>query len=429
MPVILKLQNYDGLFNRLTTDKIIINQVDIFNSENKEMMDSAIMMNYSEDNLSIIPSCKCGNIKGEYYVGDVCGKCSTTVTNSLDDAISFLIWAQAPKDVERFISPTMMMILLKRYKITKPNIKLVEYIMLPSMKIDTKQQRGNIHQLEKLDYILAQNGITRGYNSFVTHFFRIVEILETEFMKKAKNDEPDFLNFIHDNRDNIFSNYLPFPNRIIFATESSEFGRLIDKSILTPINVIRRLTGIDLNTRPGAIKQAKVARSMIELSQFYEKYMSDSIFSKPGLIRQQVDAARSHFTARAVIVSIAGPHEHDEVHICWSVACSLLRPYILNRLYARGYAYKQAINFLIYHNRIYHPLLDEIFHEIIQASGTGLTALFNRNPSLHRGSVQTVRITKVKTDATDTTFSMSDRIGPSFNSDHDGKIIAVSKTS
>lgn len=103
----------------------------------------------------------------------------------------------------------------------------------------------------------------------------------------------------------------------------------------------------------------------------------------------------------------------------------MLRPMILNRLYHRGYSYKKAITFLIYHNRIYHPLLDEIFQEIIAGSERGLPAFFNRNPSLHRGSIQLVRITHVKPDANDTTFSMSDRIGPSFNSDHDGDEMSI----
>lgn len=420
MPVTLQLQSYDEIYNRLTTDKILINDVDIFNTENKEMLDNIIMMNYSEDNISIIPSCKCGELKGEYYVGDMCHRCKTTVINNLDDAISFLIWAQAPKGVERFISPMALMILINRYKITKPNIRLIEYIMIPGFKIDKKQQKGNMHLLEKLDYLLDKNGITRGYNSFVTHFFKIIEILEVEFMKKTKVFDSTFLDFLTKNKDNIFSSVLPFPNRVIFATESNELGLFVDKSLLTPVEVIRRLTGIDQRTRTDAEKQKKVARSLIDMAQFYDTYMKDSIFSKPGLIRQQIDAARSHFTARAVIVSIAGVHDHDELHIPWSVACSLLRPYILNCLYRKGYSYKQAVNFLIYHNRIYNPIINEIFHEIIAASNGGMKALFNRNPSLHRGSIQAVRITKVKTDASDTTFGMSDRIGPSFNSDHDG---------
>lgn len=416
----LILQNFDDLYHRLTTDKVLINHIDIFNAQTKEMLDDIIIKNYSEDNLSIIPSCQCGELKGEYYVGDVCHKCNTRVVNGVDDAISFLLWVHKPESVEKFISPIVMQILMERYKISRPNVSLIQYFLTPNFKIDKKYQRNNLDQLERLDYLLKQNHIPKGYNSLVNNFMKVITLLEQEFYKKKKTGEPDFIEFMQENLHNIFSDYLPFPNKIIFATESNELGRFIDKFLLSPINVIRRLTGIDRHTKPTAVKQLKVAKSLIEMGKFYEDYMKKPIFKKIGLIRQQVNSARSHFTARAVIVSIATPHNHNELHIPWSVACSLLRPFILNQLYRRGYFYKKAINFLIYHNKIYHPLLDEIFHEIIRQSDGGITALFNRNPSLHRGSIQTVRVTKVKTDTGDTTFSMSTRIGPAFNSDFDG---------
>lgn len=420
MPTNLKLEGYDALYDRLATDKVLINDVDIFNAQTKEVIDSIIMRNYSEDNLSIIPSCQCGDLKGAYYVGDVCRVCNTRVVNSLDDPISFLVWVRKPQEVERFISPIVLAVLVNRYKMTKPNVPLISYILLPNFKIDRKQQKLNIHILERLEYLLEQNNIPRGYNSFIQNFFRIIEILETEFYKKKTPGEPDFLEFLQSNKDNIFSNNLPFPNKMIFATESNELGRFIDKSLLQPINVIRRLTGIDLYTKPSSVKQLKVAKSLLDLAEFNTQYLKKVIFGKPGLIRQEISSARSHLTARAVIVSIAGIHNHDELHLCWSGACSLLRPFILNRLYSRGFSYKDASNFLLYHNQIYNPILDEIFKEIVAASGTGLLAFFSRNPSLHRGSIQLVRITKIKTDPMDKTFSMSDRIGPSFNSDHDG---------
>lgn len=421
----LAYQNFDEIYHRLATDKVLINRIDIFNQETKEVLDSIIMKNYSEDNLSIIPSCQCGELKGAYYVGDVCHKCNTRVVNGLDDAVSFLLWVERPQEVEYFISPIIIANLMDRYKISRPSVKLVEYIMLPSFKIDRKQQKSNLPVLERLDFLLKQHGIPRGYNSFVQNFFKIIEILESEFVKKKTTDEGDFVQLLQDNKHHIFSNYLPFPNKILFASETNELGRFVDRAVLSPINTIRRLTGIDLHTRPSHIKQAKVARSLIDLAQFYEKYIEDVIFGKPGLIRQQLTATRSHFTARAVITSIPGIHEHDELHLPWSIGCTLMRPFILASLYRRGYSYRQACNFLTFHNRIYHPLLDEIFHEFIDSSMNpngkkGLLALFNRNPSLHRGSIQTVRITRFKTDPEDHTFSMSDRIGPSFNSDHDG---------
>jgi len=420
MPVVLKLKNFDTIYNSLTTDKILINYIDIFNTENKEMLDKLIIKNYSEDNLSIIPSCHCGELKGTYYVGDVCSNCGTTVTSSIDDNISFLLWLETPQEVEYFISPIILAILIDRYKITKPNVPLIKYIMLPNYVIDKKQQKNNLWLLERLDFLLQSNDIKRGYNSFIQNFFKIIHILETEFVKEKISERQAFYNFLVNNKEHIFSRYLPFPNKIMFAMDSNELGRFIDKSLLNPINVIRRLTGIDLYTKPSYVKQVKVAKSLIDLAEFYKGYMKTAFFSKSGLIRQHISSTRSHFTARAVITSIPGPHDYDELHIPWSLACSLLREHILNRLYARGYSYKQAIDFLMYHNKIYHPLLDEIFKEIILASGNGVKCLFNRNPSLHRGSIQTVRITRVKTDVDDNTFSMSYLIAPSFNADYDG---------
>ena len=171
MPVVLRLKNFDSIYDTLKTDKILVNTIDIFNSDTKEMLDQLIIKNYSEDNLSIIPSCHCGELKGTYYVGDVCSHCGTTVTSSVDDNISFLLWLEKPQEVEWFISPIVLSILLNRYKITKPNVPLIKYIMIPNYVIDKKQQKKNLGLLEKLDFLLQSNGIKRGYNSFVTNFF------------------------------------------------------------------------------------------------------------------------------------------------------------------------------------------------------------------------------------------------------------------
>jgi hypothetical protein len=438
MPVVLKFINYNTIYENIKTDKILINEIDIFNTETKEMLDKIIIKNYSEDNLSIIPSCQCGELRDTHNVGDTCSNCKTTVTSSIDDNISFLLWLKQPADIEMFISPVILTILLNRYKITKPNVPLIKYILLPNYVIDRKQQKKNLHLLERLDFLLKSNGIPRGYNSFIKNFYRIIEILDSEFVKEKASEKAAFYEFLVKNQPYIFHNYLPFPNKIMFAMDSNELGKFIDKSLLNPINVIRRLTGIDLHTRPSHIKQNKIAKSLLDLAEFYPAYNKSAFFSKPGLIRQHIGSGRNNFTARAVITSIYGPHEYDELWMPWSLSCSLFREHILNRLYARNYSYKQASNFMIFHNKIYHPVLDEIFKEIVAAASkdasfekvlldllplelkVGIRNFFNRNPSLHRGSIQTLRITKFKTNPNDNTYSMSYLIAPSFNADYDG---------
>lgn len=419
MPLTLELKNHDELFHRMTSDKLLLNNQDLLSSENKVMLDQLIMKNYTEDNLSLVPSCSCGDITGAYYVGDVCSKCNTKVASSIDDNLSYLLWLEKPHGVEKFVSPTILAILLARYKISKPTVQLVKYIMLPNLQID-KQQRKNRDQLDRLDFILQNHGIKRGYNSFVTNFFTIVEILEREFSKVKKAEKEEFLNFLRANEHAIFSNYLPFPNRIVFAIDSNELGAFIDKSLLDPINAMRRVTGIDLYTKPSQTKQARVAKSLIELAGFYFNYMYNSFFVKPGLIRKHISSTRSHFTARAVITSIPGPHRYDKLYLPWSLSCTLFREHILNRLRTKGFSYRNAVNHLMYHNRLYCPIIDQIFNEIISCSEDGIECWFQRNPSLHRGSIQSVGIVRVKTDVDDNTISMSYLIAKAFNADYDG---------
>ncbi|WP_396190024.1 hypothetical protein, partial [Flavobacterium sp.] len=130
----LRYQNFDRIYNRLNTDKVLINRIDIFNLETKAILDSIMMKNYTDDNISIIPACQCGELKGGYYLGNVCHRCQTRVVNGLDDSISFLLWLERPQEVERFISPIVMANLLDRYKISRPSVSLIEYIMVPGFK-------------------------------------------------------------------------------------------------------------------------------------------------------------------------------------------------------------------------------------------------------------------------------------------------------
>ena len=174
MAVTLSLINYDDIYATSKTEKILINYIDVFNKETKEKLDDLIVKNYTEDNLSLIPTCRCGELKGVYYIGQTCHKCNTTVVSAEDNMISFLLWAKAPQGVQKFINLIILQVLLNRYKLNKPKVSLVEYIINSSYKFDKKQNLKNYNQIEKLDYLLREHNIKRGYNSFIENFFRIV---------------------------------------------------------------------------------------------------------------------------------------------------------------------------------------------------------------------------------------------------------------
>ena len=436
MGISLEFVSFDNIFAKTETDKIIINDINIFDNDYREILNSIIVKNYDEDTISLIPSCKCGHIQGTYYVGDKCELCNTTVAHELENNINYLIWATKPIGVCEFISPIVLSMLEeKKIKVNKTSIDLIQWLINPSYRLTNKL----IDDCEMGNYILTfikKNNIERNYNSFVNNFNLIMEFLRDVHNKlKPKNTVKNnhFFDTIIKNKHIIFSNYLPFPNSIIFAYESNELGRFINKNIIGPLNSIRKLSGIDLriDVRPVTLlnKQNKVANSLYDLATYYKTYFKTNIFSKPGLIRQHILSTRSHFTARAVITSLTCKHKYDELHIPWAIGISLFRMHILNKLERRGYTYKNACLLMLDYNRIYNPLLDEIFHELIHDSGTGIKAFFNRNPSLTRSSIQSVRITNIKNDTNDNTFSMSLLIAPGFNADCDGDALNLTLVS
>lgn len=427
MPIVLELVNFDTIYYSTHNTKILINDINIFTEENKKIIDNIISSKYSDDTISLIPSCECGHTKGAYYVGDMCPMCKTTVKINNDDNLAFLVWLKRPNGVEKIINPVVLSMLDSQFKVGRTTFYAIRWLMLPNYKITKDVIKSSNGLYYELDEALKANNIQRGYNSFIQNFWKIIDILKNLTHKKTiKNDEGEDLdtkgieNFLYKNKDKIFSDYMPFPNKVIFTYENNELGTFIDKSILNPLNVIRRLTGIDVSSKSDRIKQSRIAQSLIDISLFYKDYFDDVIFDREGLIRNHVISTRSHFSTRAVITSISGPHEYDELHMPWSASCSLFREHLLNKLMKRGFLYKDALSLIIFNTEIYNPILDEVFNEILHEHGNGVPVFFNRNPSLHRGSIQRHRITKIKKDPWDKTISFSLLVAKSYNADLDG---------
>lgn len=426
MSVGFKFVNFDNLYNSVNGGRIILNNLHITSDSFKERIDKYIYKNYTDDNISLLPSCQCGEVVGEYHLGKRCGTCGTLVKSDIESSVSFLIWAKQVSEVEKFISPIAIHILLRRYKVTSPSTPLLRYVIDTSFRLDPKMKKSSRNEVERFLNILAVNNIELGYNSFVKNFYTIIDILETEFKKSKKSVRLAWLDFLKENEHLIFSEYLPFPNNNLMLVDSNALGRFIDKNIMLPLDGIRRLTGIDISGHSSKSKQNKVAKTIIDLSDFYDRYTSSAVFPKPGLIRQHISSTKAHFTARAVITSIVGNHSYDEIYLPWTVAVGLFRPFILKGLYKVGMSYREAVNHIENYTRIYSDVIDNIFKEMLVSSAGGIDALLNRNPSLHRGSLQQVRITRFKTDPKDKTISMSYLIAKAFNADFDGDALNLS---
>lgn len=431
MSISFKLRGFDQLFENTHTDKLIVNEHDGSDIEVKDYIDSLLMNNITTEKLSLIPTCLCGELRGHYYVGNRCPNedCNTIVKSPIEEQLTYLVWIRQPKNVGKLISPFFLHNLLTRYRITSPAVNLVEYIMVSNFQVKGRNMR-NYDKIEKLDYLLKNNDIPRGYNSFVDNYEKIIEILEMNFARTGTiKDKKEFIDWAISKKDQVFSGYIPVVNKSLFVLDTGNKGTFIDRSMLTMLSGVRRMTGIDLYQHSPANVQNKTARFLCEFARFYNSYFKDMIFQKSGLIRKHVTRARSHFTIRAVVSSLTTPHQPEDLLLPWSAATGIFREHILAALLARGYTYKASLDHLMLHIEKYSPLLDEIFKEILAdkvAHGEvvpGEVTSTSRNPIIRRASFQFTRPVAVKTDPDDKTVSISYLLSPGFNMDFDGDML------
>lgn len=420
MPVYQQLVHFDQMFSQLREPPIIINDLVNASDEEKARIRDFITTRYSSDMLSILPSCQCGETKGEYVVGCICESCKTQVRSVVDEDIEPLVWFRVPEGVFKLISPIVWIMLKNRFK--KSGFNIIQWLC------DTTY-RPNV-RTPKLVNEMVEMGFQRGYNYFCQNFDSIMAKLFEMRAFKLKKGQHDYLQeLLLDYRDRIFSNFLPLPNKSLLIIEKSNVGIYIDMSIVGAIDAIEMITSIDspMSEHSVRTKENRAVKAIVKLSEFYESFFKSNLSGKPGILRKHVFGSRTHFAFRAVVTSLTNAHEYDEIHIPWGIGVTAFRPHLMNKLLKRGFDHNAAIGFLYGHVEKYHPLLDEIFNELITESEfNGIPCIIQRNPSLLQGSAQLVRVKKVKPDPSDHTVSLSILIVTSMNCDFDGDALNLS---
>lgn len=405
---------------------MIVNQFQDHSKESREAFLDKIYTRYQPtDVLSNVPSCECGATKKRYNLGVVCPSCNKPVTNILEQKLESLIWLKAPKGVSKLINPMIWIILSNHFK--KGRFNVIHWLCDTKYPVPAKPP--------KIYPKLLDLGITRGYNNFVANFDTIIEkLLTISDFRKKKQDNPNeihhILELIARNRDKIFSDYLALPNKTLLVVENTDMAIYVDPVTTGAIDAIKSLVGLDdpLNNYNANVRQNRVIKAISQLCTYYQDFNKKTLSSKEGIPRKHLVATRGHWTARAVITSLTGDHDHEELHIPWGVGVGLLELHLSNKLGNMGWMPNEILRFLNRYATSYHPLLDQLFKEIIAESEHttfykklhGLPAIFQRNPSLGRASMQRVYITQVKPDAADQTISMMILTTRGYNADFDG---------
>lgn len=351
----------------------------------RDQLNASLYTAYIDRNeVDDMPICECGKKFGMFKRGAICDSCLTKVESNSSNDLQPLVWIKAPDGIPKLM-PTITFRMF-RDRLMRGKFDVFRYI------IDTSYvPMTNLHLRDTLE----KAGIQRGYVNFYRNFDRYMDIL-LDLLPSGPRGRPDeFRIFIERNRSKIFTNQLPVPNKTLLVVEKAHFGSYMDLSLNDIINALLLMTGIDseLCTLTAKQKENRVVKVMDLISTYYDNIIKLTLSKKKGVLRRNVFGSNAPWSFRTVISSISDPHDLNHVHIPWNVGVVTLRYELINKLMkrinpatGRRWCGVELMRFLDEHTSQYHPLLDELFQELIAESPEGgIPLLANRNPSLLRG--------------------------------------------
>lgn len=421
MAIYARIVNLDDVFNNLSKPPIILNEFNVRTEADKEAINQLILTQFGSDALESEPHCDCRRTKGGQRLGRICPHCRTEVVTITERALESPAWIRTPKGVARFINPKVWTILASRLTFYQFNI--LEHLVNPSAKPpEASQLKTNVLKYMKLE-------IPRGINYFYENFDDIIALLvKSGVLSRDKADRRGDMGrvnlltaFLSHYRDSIFCTVLPLPTKLMMITEKTATTTFASSTMQPALNAVRTINmtesaGIQL---PLKVLQSRAMKANALMAQYHDQTFFKFFDSKEGWYRGQVYGGRNHFTMRTVINSLSEPHDYDELHIPWSPAVMVFRMHILAKLMrTRGYTPKEAQTLIDENTLRYNEEIDSILKELIaEAPGGKIAILWNRNPSLLRGSIQLLYITKVKTDPTIRSTSISVLVLREYNAD------------
>lgn len=417
MPVYQELINFNEMFSKLSQPPIIVNDLKNDTEDRREQIRDIVLSRFSTDMVSLIPTCQCGSKKGFYTSFSekdrFCTKCRTHVKSAIEDDIEPVVWFRKPNDAPPIISPLIWIMLKNRF--SKARFNVIQWLC------DTSYQPKGSQP--KLIGKLVEAGIQRGYQNFYNNFDMIIEYLfSLKDFKLHKRNRVDYLYLLlKQERQNIFSEYIPFPNKTLLIIEKTNVGIYIDPIVVDAMNAIEMLISLDqdYHEQKVRIKLNRMIKAIDALCLYYEAYFKNNLSVKTGMFRRHIYGSRANFSFRAVVTSITEPHQYDEVWVPWGIALTAFRPHLVSKMSSLGMDNNSIIGMLYGHINTYNPMLHAFMNELITESpdGAGPVIALQRNPSLERGSMQRVFITRFKEDVTDLTISLGILIVKGFNAD------------
>ena len=418
MTIFRELLNQESIFRGLKTPPIIVNDLYAVSEEQRERILNNIRTIHKDDVMSSMDSCECGLLVGTHKRGHVCNTCLSVCQKPISHDFESILWVRAPNGVRPLMTPQVRLMLRNRF--SKVGNDLI-------MWLTDRDYRPSSRPIPEYEQLLSL-GVQRGYNWFYDNFDELLDTLYglKGFERKPKNagyhESIDLYELIKSNRDCIFSNYLPMPNRSLLVIEKTNVGSYAKTIDIGAIDAIQSMLGIDspVSIHNTTTKENRTARALDGLTNYIESVYGEVFGGKTGVFRKNAFGTREHFSTRTVATSITGAHDCKELHLSWGSGIGMLKYHLLNKLYLKDFLLNQSLRLIYKSADTFNPLINNIFNQLIaECRYWGIPVLHGRNPTLKRGSQQLLFITKIKKPGDQTNSFSINIVGP-MNADYDG---------
>ncbi len=448
-----RIASLDDIVANLKIKPTLINNININSREDIEELKNKSFMWYTNSVLDGIATCACG--KTERSVGLKCRHCGTEVTNPIEEKPVSHLWLYVPDRFGPILTTRtfkmfkqLMMLKSDKREGASESMDVMSWLIYSHYKYPSTKTRC-------LSFINAFKTSFPNYRRCITDFYTNFDAI-FEWMKDYHGVPKDPTKklgnktyiawravdeFVRVNRNNLFTRWLPFPSRIIFAVENVSYCTFADPSFEMVMDAIYTVSGIDSDSYKGTDSEieTRIAKALISMTAFTDAALQTVVGSKEGLARGHQYGTRMHYNARLVVSSIKGAHRYDEIHLGWGATVNMLQQYIYNRLLRKGKSPTEIDKAIRTAIHVYDKEIDEIFDELIEAGRylpcniniatgerlPGIPMTVHRNPTLVRLANQFFRLTKVFKNPKDAVIAQSPLCMYLPNTDLDGDTLNV----
>lgn len=334
---------------------------------------------------------------------NICSKCGIEITSS-----SVRRTRYAVIEVDRIINPALYLVLSQSQKASKAISNLI------SMKKCLVKEGEKMYFVE-LDQMSGYRPILNLEGKEVYYGLDAVRELILKISNVPGNPISDF---ISNNSDHIFSKYIVvIPPSLRPCHMNGK--KLLDSGMLN--RIYESILKVK-NTFEGFDPFLKI-RQECEIEKLSEKlveFVIDRISHKEGLIRNNLLGKRIDFSGRSVIV-VDPSIPIDTIRLPKLMCLEMFRLEISRELFKKGkfLTFKKASNYVteLYSKGVITQEIDEILQKVVKDQ----IVIYNRQPTLHRGSMYCGKIVLGDSKA----IGLNPLVCNSLNADFDGDTIAI----